>query len=274
MTGFLKTAEGLKLFYRHWEVPNPKAACFIVHGLGEHSGRYEALAQILTQNSYTVFGMDHRGHGRSEGLRGDCRSITEWVEDLHHFIETVVAPDHPLPRILLGHSLGGLVALWYAAHHGPTLKGVAVSSPALKLAQPPPRFKVVVAEGLARLLPTTILPNGVNPQSLSRDPAVVLAYEKDPLVNRGLTARCAVALRNAMAQASELAGRLKIPCLILQGGDDRICDAKAAYQFAKAAPPHTVTFHRYEGLYHELFNEPEKTQVIEDLCAWLKEQAG
>ncbi len=267
---FLQSEDGLRLFLRRWEASPPKAACILVHGLAEHSGRYEILAQNLAQQGFSVWAMDLRGHGKSEGGRTDCRSLDDYISDLKRLISKVESDAPALPRFLIGHSLGGLIALACSAAHPEALRGVAVSSPALKLGLELPKFKIALTETLDRLLPTTPIPNGINPAFLSRDPEVVLAYKKDPLVERHLSARCAVALRDALADSLSYASRIKIPCLILQAGNDRICDPAGASEFARRAPANLVSLRRYDGLYHELFNEPEKKQVIGDLVLWLE----
>lgn len=273
--GRLLSSDGLKLFYRRWDVSAPKAACFVIHGLGEHSGRYDALIDTLTGRGFAVWAMDHRGHGRSQGRQGDCASILQFAQDLHRLIlQETSHGQRPLPRLLIGHSLGGLIALLYATEHPQAIRAVAVSSPAFKLFTPPPKLKVAIAETLARILPSTPLPNGIDPRLISRDPDVVRAYQKDPLVHGVLTARCAVRLRDAMADSVRLAKKIRIPCLILQAGADQICDPDAAGEFAQAAPNPLVTFRRYEGLYHEVFNEPERSEVIGDLCQWMEQVAG
>lgn len=268
---FLEASDGLRLFTRRWERPQAKGVCLLAHGLGEHSGRYAHLAQRLNEAGFSVWAMDHRGHGRSQGRRGDCRSVEQLAEDFHLLADEVRRRSPGLPSVLIGHSLGGLVALVYATLHPDSIRAVAVSSPALKLAYAPPKVKVALAEGLSKWLPTTPIPNGIRTDWLCRDPAVVTAYKDDPLVSRVLTARCAVALRDAMAQARTLAKKLRLPCLILQAGADQICDAKEMAEFARELAAHTrVTFHCYEGFYHELFNEPEKDRVIADLIRWLQ----
>ncbi len=274
-TGTICSTDGLRLFTRRWEpTGKPKAVCLLVHGLGEHSGRYERLAQDLTSHGFLVRAMDHRGHGRSEGQRGDCRSIDQLVGDLHRFVEAAVQENRDLPRVVIGHSLGGLIALYYAARHPQTIRAVAVSSPALALAQEPAIAKKALVHGLARIAPPTPVPNGVNPSALSHDPAVVERYLTDPLVHRVVTARCAVALQRAMRQALELAPRISIPCLILQAGSDLICDPEATTRFAGQVKGAPTLFHRYDGLYHEIFNELDRNRVVGDLIQWLKGVAG
>ncbi len=268
--GFLQSEDGLRLFLRRWEASAPRAACILVHGLAEHSGRYEILAQNLTQRGFSVWAMDLRGHGKSGGGRTDCRSLDDYISDLKQLIFKIQSEVPALPRFLIGHSLGGLITLAYAAAYPESLRGVAVSSPALKLELELPKFKIMLTKTLDRLLPTTPIPNGIDPALLSRDPEVVLAYKKDPLVERRLSARCAVALRNAVAGSFSYASRIKIPCLILQAGSDRICDPEGASEFARCAPADLISLRRYDGFYHELFNEPEKKQVVDDLVRWLE----
>ena len=270
MESFIQAADGPRLFVRQWDAPQPKATCLVIHGLGEHGGRYEALARDLNQRGFSVWAMDHRGHGRSEGRRGDCQSIGEFTADMNLWVEKVRQAAPTQPRIMIGHSLGGLLALRYAVEYPENMKAVVVSSPALKLALKLPPIKVAIIEGLARVAPATPVPNGVNPRLLSHDPDVVNRYRSDPLVHRVITARCAILLREAMRESPSLAAQLKIPCLILQADSDAICDPAAAGEFAQAAPSRLVEFHRYAGLYHEIFNEPERDRVIEDLCRWME----
>lgn len=267
----MTASDGTRLFYRRWQAASPaRAVCLLVHGLSEHSGRYARLAQDLTARRFSVWAMDHRGHGRSDGKRGDCRSLGQFVEDLHRLVEEAARMEPSLPRLMVGHSLGGLIALSYAVQHPDRIKAAAVSSPALRLAHPTDPLTVFVVENVARLRPATPFNNGVNPRMLSHDPEVVEEYVRDPLVHKVLTARCAVALRDAMRDSLHLAAQLKIPCLLLQAGADEICDAAAAAEFARAASDGLLTFRRYDGLYHEIFNEVKRERVIEELCRWLE----
>lgn len=195
--------------------------------------------------------------------------MREFVEDLHLLKSRAaeVLPDVPL--LLIGHSLGGLIALTYAADHPKEIRAVAVSSPALKLAHETPAWKVALVTAISKIAPLAPFQNGVNPADLCRDPQVVAAYRKDPLIRSVLTARCALALRDALANSLKLAGRLKLPCLILQSGTDQVCDPGATLEFSRRANGAPLSLYRYDGMYHELFNEPERDHVIEDLCQWL-----
>lgn len=269
--GFLAASDGTRLFYRRWQTePAPRAACLLVHGLSEHSGRYSHLAQQLTHRRFSVWALDNRGHGRSEGKRGDCRNLDELVEDLHRLAEEVGREEPGIPRLMVGHSLGGLIALTYAARRPREIRAVAVSSPALRLTHPTDPVTVFVVTNVAKLLPTAPFRSGINPRMLSHDPTVVEEYVRDPLVHHVLTARCAVALRDAMRDSLRLAAQLKIPCLLLQAGADEVCEPGAVEEFARGVSDRLVTFRRYDGFYHELFNEVERRRPIEDLCQWLE----
>lgn len=271
--GHLDAGEGVRLFYRRWNAPAQRALCLVAHGLGEHGGRYAALAEALNAKGFSVWAADHRGHGRSGGRRGDCRGVNGFVDDLRLLHQTARAAAPGAPVFLIGHSLGGLIALAYAVRYGSELKGVAVSSPALKLKTEPSPLKTACVLTLARWIPFCPIPNGVGPQVLCRDAAVVRAYEADPLVHRVLTARCAAALRVDMRRGADWIRALSVPALILQAGQDRICDADAAERIVRQAETAggPVRWRRFDGLYHELFNEPERAEVIGVLTGWLEE---
>ncbi len=267
--GFLFAKDGTKLFTRQWEPSDPKAMCLLVHGLGEHSGRYKGLAEQLSSQGFCVWAFDYRGHGRSQGRRGDCSSLDQFVEDLHRVVERSEREHPNLARFLIGHSLGGLLALMVAVRYPQSIRALAVSSPSLKLAREPSWIKWNLALLLARFFPSVPIPNEIQPEQLCRDAQVVQAYVSDPLVFRTVTARCGVALRQTIQGSMQLAKELRLPCLILQAGSDTVCDPNAGERFSKAATQATVTFRRYDGLYHELFNEPERGRVIQDLIHWM-----
>jgi alpha-beta hydrolase superfamily lysophospholipase len=272
--GFFLSRDGVRIFYRRWEAQAVRAVCLLVHGLAEHSGRYEAIARSLNERGYSVWALDHRGHGRSGGRRGDCRRLEEFVGDVRTLAERARARHPDRPQVVIGHSLGGLIALTYAVRFPEGVSAVAVSSPALKLTHEPSPLKRAVVTAVARCFPLARFPNGVNPRYLSHDPTVVEAYRKDPLIFRTLTARCAVALDQAIRNSRALAKQLAVPCLILQAGSDEICDPLEAGRFAQAAAQAPVAFRRYDGWYHELFNEPDRQRIISDLCAWLDRTLG
>ncbi len=265
---FLCSADGLRLFFRHWPAQKTiRFVALIAHGMAEHSGRYEELAGILSADGADVWAIDHRGHGHSEGRRGDFRSFQEYLDDLDLLIDHARVKNPGLPVVLIGHSLGGLIVLAYAAQHGNKLAAVIASAPALELVQKIPALKIRVAEILSGIVPTTHLPNVVMPGFLSHDPTVVNDYKTDPLIFSVITARAAVALRAALAHSAAYAEQITIPCLILQGESDPICSPNASQQFARHCKQ--ADYRGYPGFFHEIFNETGRQKVFDDLMAWV-----
>lgn len=257
---------------RYWAqaVDGARAQCLLVHGLGEHSGRYRHVADALAQRGLTVWGLDYRGHGQSGGRRGHCGGLDELVGDVGCLVAAARAVAPSLPLVLVGHSLGGLLVLTYALDHPQALRAVVASSPALDLAVPPPMIKRGLAALLGRVWPTFAVPNGVHPEWLSHDAAVVAEYRRDPLVHRAVTLGGYRAVRLGMAAARRRAAELAVPCLLLQAGDDRLVSAAATRAFAAAAPGSALRV--YEGWFHELFNEVSHREALDDMGRWIAER--
>ncbi|PIQ82717.1 MAG: hypothetical protein COV76_02235, partial [Candidatus Omnitrophica bacterium CG11_big_fil_rev_8_21_14_0_20_64_10] len=252
----------------------PRRLAVLLHGGGEHSGRYEWVGTRLAENGISVWGMDLRGHGRSGGHPGRDRGLGSHVRDVGRLIEMARQTAPGLPLFLMGHSVGGLLALYRACAEPAGLAGLILSSPALRLKRPPSMLKVGIARLLNRFWPSAPIPSGIDPKVLSRDPEVVRAYRTDPLVHSLVPARWGLALLRGMAAAPPLARGLKVPCLILQAGEDRLCDGTAVREFAETAGPHLVRLIVFKGLYHEIFNEPEKERVLRTLIEWIETTAG
>jgi alpha-beta hydrolase superfamily lysophospholipase len=269
--GRLATADGLELYWQAWLPDSPRAALVFVHGLGEHSGRYATPAAYFTARGYACYAADYRGHGRSPGRRVDVRSFDEFLTDVDA-IRRLVARHHPgLETVLVGHSQGGLLALAHALRRPPGLAAVVASSPLLGI-HPSlhPGLLRFAARVLVPILPGLLLPNGVEPRNLSRDPAVVDAYVRDPLVSRRASPRWLLALHRAIRDVHATAGRLDLPVLVLAAGDDRLTDLEATRRWVARAPRDRVELTVWDGLHHEIFNEPEKEQVYERVASWLE----
>lgn len=274
--GRVRTADGWDLFWQAWLPPCPKAVLLFVHGLAEHSGRYAGTCGELACRGYACYALDCRGHGKSPGLRVHVDGIEDFLEDVRS-LHRLAAGRHPEARaFLVGHSQGGLVVLHYALRDAGGLAGIVVSSPFLGIhpaSRPSPGLRLA-AKVLSGIAPRLLFPSGLDPRLLSRDEAVVRAYREDPLVSRKVSARWFTAALKAVKEVRGQAGRLTLPALLMASGEDRIVDPEAVRGFATAAPKDRVEFVRWEGLYHEMFNEPEKERVILKVESWLEARLG
>ena len=266
-------AAGVILHTRRWEPDGPvRAVVCLVHGLGEHSGRYGHVAARLTDAGYAVCAFDLRGHGASGGKRGDTR-FAETFDDIDRLLTDTADRFPGRPVFLYGHSLGGLLVLAYTLDRRPAVAGVVASGPALRTALREQKAKVLLVRVLAPLLPRLALPSGLDDSQISRDPAVVAAYRADPLVHDKATLGFG---RDAIAAAdTALAGAagFPVPLLLLHGGADRLTDPGGSRAFA-AGLGSACTLSVYDGLFHEIHNEPEQAQVLTDIVAWLDRQVA
>jgi alpha-beta hydrolase superfamily lysophospholipase len=269
----LTTGDGLRLHLQRWPAPGAAHGTVqIVHGLGEHIGRYEALAARLNAAGWHVAGHDHRGHGRSEGARGTIAGRQSLLADL------CAVSDHVREGgrlVLLGHSLGGLIAARFVAEglRNPAARwfrdvdGLVLSSPALDPGMSPWQ-KLQLALG-SLLAPDLRLANGLKPEWVSRDSEVVRRYEQDLLVHDRVTARLVRFVVDAGRVVRSRAPRWQVPTLLLWAGADRCVAPAGSAAFAAAAPAGVVTAQPFPNLYHEIFNEPEREQVLGHLSRWL-----
>lgn len=249
----------------------PGVVIVISHGLAEHGGRYAALAERLVARGYGVYAIDHRGHGRSAGPRANVERFSYLVSDLGGFLGRAQRQHPDATTFLLGHSMGGAIALATALRSPGTLKGLALSAPALAAGEAVPALKEFAVRLLSRFAPNTgalTLPA----TAISRDPAVVRAYESDPLVFRGaIPARTLVELLDAMAAFPGSVPKLSLPVLVQHGTADRLVPLAATRPlYERLGNPKRRTLRLYEGLFHEAFNEPEREQVFADLEAWIE----
>jgi acylglycerol lipase len=265
----LPGAGGLEIYWRAW-LPDgdPRAVVVIAHGAGEHSGRYAHVAQRLVDEGYAVYAIEHRGHGRSQGPRALIDRIDNAVADLDKLV--VLAGDsHPrVPLFLLGHSMGGTIALSYTLAHQQRLSGLVLSGPLAALEAVPAPLRMT-ARTLSVLAPRTPL-IAIDASQVSRDPAVVSNYQSDPLVHHGkLPARTVVELAGAIEAFPDAVAAITVPALIMYGTDDGLCPPQGSVMLSERIGSSDKTLTPYQGLYHEILNEPEREQVLDDLCAWL-----
>ncbi|MEZ5142948.1 MAG: alpha/beta hydrolase [Acidimicrobiales bacterium] len=248
---------------RRWRADPCRAALLLVHGMAEHSGRYEHVGRSLSDRGVDVLSFDLRGHGRSGGRRGH-------VEDFDHFLDDVqdlLAERRGLgvPVVLMGHSMGGLISAAYAVSDRPQPDLLVLSAPAL--AADIPAWQRVAATALSRLVPTLSLPNDFDGELLTRDPEVGAAYRDDPLRVRKATTRLGNEIFKAMeATASAAPSSLSVPTYVLHGAADQLVPPQASEPLATHPQ---VTRKVYDALRHECLNEPERDEVLVDLHDWL-----
>ena len=264
-------SDGENLAVYDWPLPDaPRATVLLVHGLGEHAGRYDALARHLGAWGYAVRGYDHYGHGESSGPRGGLPWDTRLLDDLTDIVDATRARmPAGQPLVLLGHSMGGLVAARFVALGLRPVDALVLSSPALDAGLGPVQ-KLLLAT-LPRIAPNLRVGNGLDARYLSHDDAVVRAYLADPLCHNRISARLARFIAEAGPATVARAPHWQVPTLLLWAGADRLVNPAGSRAFAAAAPRGRVQAHCFEPLYHELFNEsPELAEpVLERLQHWL-----
>lgn len=263
-----RTRDGLAL--STWGFPctaSPRARIVLVHGYADHVGRYAHVIEALTAAGFEVCAFDLRGHGQSEGVRGHVLRFQEYLDDLGLFLEEI--PRDPLPRILVGHSLGGLVSLRYVLDRPDAFSALAVSSPYLHPAADVPFLKEAVANATSHLAPKLLTKSPVEAKALSHDPAMVQAYIDDPLVFKTLNARWFFETRDAQKTVLERAGEIRLPVLMMIGSADPIADPERGRQVFQGLGSQDKTLKVYDGFLHEVFNETGRERVVQDLVDWL-----
>ena len=262
---------GIRLHWQAWEPDGPtRAVLLVAHGYGEHGGRYGNLVDHFLPQGYSVYALDHRGHGRSQGPRGHVGRFGEFVTDLHALRVRIEEEHKEAPLVLVGHSMGGLIAIHYVLDHGPGLAAAVLSSPCLGIPNPPSRTQGALASIFSVIVPRLGYEAKLNPDDLSHEPTVGRAYAADPLVHRRATARFYTEFSAAMHDATERAGEITLPILILQAGSDRLVDPEATVRFCERVASADKKLRVYPALFHEIFNEIERDQVLADLEAWLE----
>jgi acylglycerol lipase len=272
--GRFRASGGLELFWVRWPSSvdsdrHTRGSVVLVHGLGEHCDAYPRVLNRLLPAGFTIYAFDLRGHGRSPGKRGHIASWDDYRQDLRAFV-SFVQGRAPGPRLfLLGHSLGGVIALDYAMRYPEGLRGVVVISPALGEVGISPA-KRALARVLSRLWPTFSLATGLDTTALSREPKVVAAYERDPLVHDRGTARLGSELMTTVKELHARAADLRVPLLIQHGDADRIAKIDGSREFVASAGVPDKELRIYPGGYHQLHNDLCADEVTADLVNWLE----
>jgi len=269
--GFFKGVRDAKIYYQCW-LPDSdiKAVLLVVHGLAEHCGRYMNLVNHFIPVGYAVYGLDHIGHGKSDGARVHVQRFEDFTSTLRIFFDRVREWHPEKPVFLIGHSMGGLIGAAYLLEHQAELAGAVLSGPSVKVPENISSATIFLGKIFSSLAPKFGIVV-LEAEGVSRDPAVVAAYVNDPLVHRGkTTARLAAELLKTMQRVSAEGAKITLPVLIVQGGSDRLVDPSGAQLLYDRVGSTDKKLKVYDGLYHEVFNEPEQAQVLGDVEEWLE----
>lgn len=269
----LKAKDGLDLHLRRWQDPlaPPVWTFVVVHGLGEHSGRYQHFAKWFTEQGATVYAMDLRGHGRSGGPRGHAPSLDALLGDIDRVV-LHARKESGGPVVLVAHSFGGLLGIAYAMAHPDRIDRAVFSAPGLKVKAHVPAWKRAIGRVLPRVAPRASLSNEVDPNILSHDPAVGPAYTADPLVHNRITAGLYSSTFARGEAFIARAGELRVPFLLLHGARDQLIDPAGSQRFFSGATAPERAYILYPGMYHEIFNEVEQEMVFQDIESWLTQR--
>jgi acylglycerol lipase len=265
---YFKSHDQHRLYYQEWKAEKPKAILIFVHGLNEHAGRYEKTAEYFTSQGYTCYFFDHRGHGRSDGLRSFVDDFEEYQKDLDEFVLMVKAKEKN-KVFIIGHSMGGQILVNYVAKYKPDIAGFVSASANIKVGFAIPWYKKFLGLQLAKICPRFKIPADVDPKWISRDRAVVLAYKKDPLVPKTITLNLAAEVLANQEALLEIAKKITLPALIIHGSDDRICALEGSEDLMKVISSKDKKLIVYQDGYHELFNDIDKEKVLDDVKNWL-----
>jgi len=271
--GAFAGVRGIDIRYQYWLPEDaPHASLLIVHGLAEHCGRYINLINHFIPLGYAVFGVDHIGHGKSGGRRAHVKRFSDFISILSTYVEKIRGWQPEAPLFMIGHSLGALIGAIYLLDHPSDVVGAIFSGPLVSVPENISPATVLLSRLLSVVVPKLGVAT-VDPTGVSRDKAVVRAYVADPLVYNGkTTARLGCETLKAMRRVARQGSEIELPLLVLQGGADRLVSPRGAEMLYSVAGSTDKTLKVYEGLYHEIYNEPERHQILADAEAWLRER--
>lgn len=259
-------------YFRSWAIASPKAAIMLVHGLGEHCQRYDHFAKALNQNGYSLYSMDLPSHGRSKGIRGHVDSFDEFQTATLKLFDFMQNDCPDATKFIIGHSMGGLIVSRFLLDHQEKFNGALLSGAAIQSPQDPPAWQVSLIKGIAKLLPKARV-LALDASGISRDKTVFERYMQDPLVSKGkLTANFLVGMSNTMDEVKTKLGEINLPILIMHGTNDNMTAASGSQLVHDQCSSNDKTLRLYEGLYHEIFNEPEQDAVFQDVVHWLDQR--
>jgi acylglycerol lipase len=267
-----KSQDGLEMFAQSWEPEeNLKAVVCLVHGLGEHSGRYAHVGNTFAEAGFALAGFDLRGHGKSDGPRGHTPSFEAFMDDIEGFQLQLDERFASMPHFLYGHSLGGILVLNYGLRRKSDLTGVISTGAALHTSLEEQTGKVMLARFLGTLMPGVAIPSGLDPTDLCRNREIIEAYIHDPLVHDKITFGFIKIMQPVLSWTIEHAHEFSLPLLIMHGKEDRLGYPRGSEEFASHVKQN-CTLKVWDGLYHEIHNEPELGEVLAFMIDWMNSQ--
>lgn len=263
---FFLAKDGIQIHFKHWKINEPKKILCIVHGLGEHSGRYHHIAESLAQADITTFALDLRGHGLSKGKKGHAQSLEILLSDIEELMKCARVKYNDIPMFVMGHSMGGnLVASLVTQKPTKEISGFILSAPWIRLAFEPPKWKIKLGQLISGLIPSLTQPNGLDSSYLSKDPDEVKAYDDDPLVHDKISAGLFDIIQKSAAKLVETSN-INVRGLCYHGLSDQVIDPKATEEFANN---NKLEWVGYENVFHEPHNDIEQDIVIKKLKDWI-----
>ncbi len=271
-SSMFETFDGLGLYEQWWNPEGPpRAGVIIIHGLGEHSGRYHKIALKLVRNGFSVYTFDLRGHGKSDGVLAAVDTFDDYLDDLEIWIEKVKEKQQQ-PLFFLGHSMGGLIAALYTAGRQPQLRGLILSAPVARLGESVSSVRRTLSRLVGRIFPG--MPTvAIDPELLSREKQVVTDYENDPLVYHGkIPAVMGLELLRGQKSLREQMDLIQVPALVMHGGADLLASPDGSRELYEGIKSRDKTFKLYEDMEHDLLHDAEHRQVFGDILAWINER--
>ena len=271
--GSFKNKDAQNIVYRAFIPEKPKAAVILVHGLGEHSAKYSYFGDDVFKRGMAFFACDQRGHGRSDGFKCHVDRFDDFVEDLRQFVEIAKIESLCEEAFIVGLSMGGLTSLLFSIKYGGMIKGAAVCAPALRSVSPPSGIEIGMAELLSLLFPRLTTPNGVPFEYLSHDMELINKTKDDKYSQRVLSFRLFTEAKNAAAYTLENAAAIKVPLLLLHGTEDKVIDPSGTKDFFQKVTFSDKEMKLYDGLYHELFRETKRQEIMDYILDWIAKRA-
>ncbi len=272
--GSFQSGSGANIFYRCWATAEPRAVLVLAHGLAEHSGRYGVFASFFADAGIATYALDFPGHGRSDGKRGHIRDFQEYTEALVGLLSLAREAHPDIPFVLFGHSMGGLIAADFLLQHQSEFVAAVLTGAAIQSPQQPSSIVLFINRVIASVMPRLGVLR-MDASGISRDPQVISDYENDPLVYRGkATAGLVTALFSAMKRVVENATSIRLPMLIMHGSVDSLTAVEGSKLLHDSISSEDKKIVIYDGLYHEILNEPERKNVMADILQWLETRIG